>query len=275
MCSHDGWDATVAIVIANRPGVYLLGTGTLFAIGGFHFVVTAAHIVKQAYKDGKTIGISDAQQSFISVHGNWIISAPCKPGTEEEPFDLAVYRLPDDAIARLNGKRFLRREDIDFSEQSNTAVFSILGYPGIWASPSRGDDELVTLKALEYTTYAHDGSTESLIGYDPTYHLLFGSDPRSITGPDGSRAVFVARNGRAASIPRELKGVSGCGVWVIGDLTVPLEKWPNRSPRVVAVETGIYHESRVVRATRWIAVTTLIHEAFEELRPALSLWTPE
>jgi hypothetical protein len=202
---HDGWDATVAIVIANKPGVYLLGTGTLFAIGDFHFAVTAAHVVKQAYKDGKTIGISDAQHSFISVHGNWITSAPSQPRTGEEPFDLAVYRLPDDAIARLTGKRFLRRGDIDFSEQSNTAVFSILGYPGIWASPSRGDDELVTLKALEYTTYAYDGSTESLLGYDPTFHLLLGSDPTTTTNTDGSRAVFIARDGRIVSIPRELE----------------------------------------------------------------------
>ena len=34
-----------------------------------------------------------------------------------------------------------------------------------------------------------------------------------------------------------------------------------------------YEESQVVRATRWVAVTTLIHEAFPELRPALNLFT--
>jgi hypothetical protein len=53
-----------------------------------------------------------------------------------------------------------------------------------------------------------------------------------------------------------------------------LDQWGRCLPKVVGVETSIYQESQVIRVTRWGAVTTLISDAFAELRPALSLWTP-
>lgn len=72
----DAWDAVVAIVVANRPALHLLGTGTLFEISDCHFVVTASHVIRAAHEHRKTIGISDAVGSFVSVYGDWISSAP-------------------------------------------------------------------------------------------------------------------------------------------------------------------------------------------------------
>ena len=270
----DAWDAIVAIVIANKPAVHLLGTGCLFEIAGDHFVITAAHVVQSASAYDRTIGISADLGSFVSVHGNWISSAPVQFGSSADPFDVAVYRLPAEAIQRLRSKRFLRREDIDFSEQSATGVFTILGFPGIWAAPSRGDDERVSVRPLEYTTHAYAGSTETLIGYNPKYHLLLDSDPKDITLDDGSHATLFTRDGRPATIPGDLRGISGCAVWRVGDLSLSVERWRDQPAKVVAVETGVYQGSQVVRGTRWAAVTTLIHEAFPELRGALGLWTP-
>lgn len=271
----DGWKATVAIVIANRPALHLLGTGNLFEIGGCHFVVTAAHVIDSAHVYDRTIGISDGSNGFISVHGNWIRSAPTQQGGKGDPFDIAIYELPPSAVARLNGKRFLRREDIDFREQSGTAVFSLFGFPALWALPSRSAEQAVSLKPLEYTTYAYVGDTKSILGYDSKYHLLIDSNPTDITESNGAQAVLIRRNGELATIPRDLKGISGCAVWAIGDMAVPLERWRDSQPKVVAVETGIYQESHVIRATRWVAVTTLIHEAFPVLRSALQLWMPD
>ncbi len=271
---HDGWNVTAAIVVANRPAVHLLGTASLFEIGGYYFVVTAAHVINAAYQYDKTIGISDGCESFVSTHGNWLCSMP-RPGSLEDPLDIAIYRLPSRALERMKQISFLRCEDIDFREQSNTAVFSLLGFPGIWATPSQNVDEKVSLTRLEYTTHAYGGSKESLIGYDSKYHLLLDSGVKDITHPDGSPAVIVTRDGRATTIPRDLKGMSGCAVWAIGDLEVPLDQWRKRHPKAVAVQTGIYQGSEVIRATRWVAVTTLINEGFSELRPALRLWIPD
>jgi hypothetical protein len=65
------------------------------------FVVTAAHVINTAHKYSKTIGISDGADSFVSVHGNWISSAPVQYRSAEDSFDIAIYRLPADAVERL------------------------------------------------------------------------------------------------------------------------------------------------------------------------------
>ena len=137
---------------------------------------------------------------------------------------------------------------------------------------SRGDGEKLQLKALEYVTYASSADRKQLTGFDSRYHLLLCGAAEQITLPDGSDVVFQDRSGRAATFPRDLKGISGCAVWAIGDLTLPVEDWG--PARVVGVQTGVYQESEVIRATRWVAVTTLLNETYPELRPAMQLWAP-
>ena len=126
-------------------------------------------------------------------------------------------------------------------------------------------------KGLEYTTYAYEGDVELLIGYLPIYHLLLDAQAREVTKDDGSPMVFTNLEGKAAEIPRDLKGISGCAVWRIGDFTVPTGNQTKLPARVVGVQTGIYQSSQVIRVTRWAAVTTLIDAAFPELRPAMNL----
>lgn len=265
----EAWASIVPIVIAAPPSVHLLGTGSLFGIAGDCFVVTAAHVIRTAHDHEKTIGISDAATSFIATSGDWISSAPVQHG-DDDPFDVAVYKLPEPAVERLRGKRFVRRADVDLGEQSATAVFTLFCFPGLLATASQADDERLQLTPLEYTTHASSDNRELLNGFNPRYHLLLDGTPRQVTWPDGSDVRLEDKAGRAATLPRDLKGISGCSVWTIGDLKVPVGDWG--PARVVGVETGVYQPSEVIRATRWVAVTTLLYEAFPQLRPALELW---
>jgi hypothetical protein len=265
---RHAWDSTVAIVVAKRPAVHLLGTGSLFQIADRPFVVTAAHVVTLAHQDDRTIGISGDSGSCISVHGNWISSAS---SSGEDPFDIAVYSLPETAVQSLNQARFLRMADVGFGEQPTTAVFTLFGHPGIWSSSSRGEEETLQFKGLEYTTYTYERNVEELLDCNPEYHLLLDAQAQQLTWGDGSRAEFTDREGTSADFPRDLKGISGCPVWRTVDLNVPIDDWHRLTPRVVGVQTGVYQQSQVIRVTRWAAVTTLIHAAFPELRPAIDL----
>ena len=265
---RHAWRSTVAIVVAKRPAVHLLGTGSLFQIADRRFVVTAAHVVRLAHEDDRTIGISGDSNSLISVHGDWISSAS---SSGEDPFDVAVYSLPGAAVQQLSQFRFLRMTDASFGEQPKTAVFTLFGHPGIWASPSRDDGEKVQLKGLEYTAYAYERSVDNLLGYNPKYHLLLDAEAEQVTWTDGSRAEFTHRNGTVVIFPRDLKGISGGPVWRTADLNLPIERWHPLSPSLAGVQTGVYQPSQVIRVTRWAAVTTLIHAAFPELRPAIDL----
>jgi len=265
---RHAWRSTVAIVVAKRPAVHLLGTGSLFQIADRRFVVTAAHVVRLAHEYDRTIGISGDSNSLISVHGDWISSAS---SSGEDPFDVAVYSLPGAAVQQLSQFRFLRMTDASFGEQPKTAVFTLFGHPGIWASPSRDDGEKVQLKGLEYTAYAYERSVDNLLGYNPKYHLLLDAEAEQVTWTDGSRAEFTHRNGTVVIFPRDLKGISGGPVRRTADLNLPIERWHPLSPSLAGVQTGVYQPSQVIRVTRWAAVTTLIHAAFPELRPAIDL----
>jgi hypothetical protein len=267
------WESTVAIVVANPPTVHLFATGILFQIADCHFVVTAGHAIRAAHEHRKTIGLGDTgTDNLIALSGDFMSSVPGEG--EGDPYDVAVRLLPAETVAKLAAKRFLRITDVSFSDPGPKAVFSLFGYPGVWSEPSRSDSDRIRSKALEFTTYAFDGDSTALIGYQPHLHLLLSAGIEDTTWTDGSSIDFRDRAGQSARFPIGLQGISGCSVWHIGDLSVAIEKWRERPPALVGIETGVYQASGVITASRWAVVTTLIHKAFPDLRRSIELHQP-
>ena len=268
------WDSTVAIVIVIDQNLYQFGSGILLRIADESFVITAGHVIKDAHKDNKTLGITATNESFIAVPGEWICSSEGQYNTEKDPFDIAIYNLPKNVVHKLDGKTFLNLSDIDFEIQSKTAVYTLFGYPAIWSRPSMSNSEKLQLKPFQYTTITFDRDTRSLTEFQERFHILLDAQLEYCSSEDGSQATFKDINGNSASFPRGLGGISGCSVWRIGDWNVPLEGWSRNQPKIVAVQTGVYHTSQAIKTTKWVAVSTLIHETFPELRPAMKLLWP-
>ncbi len=264
------WDSVVSIVLSSQKILHQFATGTLFQVADQRFVVTAAHSIRIAAGHGKTIGVSCGSNSFMSTSGNWICSEPFQYGSVEDPFDIAVYRIPDEFAPRFNRQRFIQLSEVNFDVLSS-GVFVLFGYPGIWSVPSRSDDENLKIKPLEYMAVGYGGNLSSIKGYQPKLHFLLDADPKGISLSDGSRAEFRKSDGSRATFPRDLKGISGGPVWLAGDQRLPVGDWQSLPIGLAGVQTGVYQESGVIRVTRWIAVTTLIHEAFPELRCALTI----
>jgi hypothetical protein len=271
---EHAWDSTVAIVIAHDNAVYQFGSGILFRVAEDSFVVTAGHVVKESHKHAKTLGISSGTGFFVAVPGQWICSSDGQYGTYEDPFDIAIYKLPQDAVAKMGNKTFLHFDDIDFDSQSPTAVYTLFGFPGIWSRRSSSESDNLQLKPFQFTTFAYDRKTETLPEYQERFHLLLDAQLRYSSILDGSPAQFQDLTGKDVTFPRGLRGISGCSVWRIGDLNVAIENWGQERSRIVAVQTGVYNSAQVIKATRWVAVSTLLHEAFPELRPAMQLCRP-
>jgi len=271
---EQAWDSTVAIVIAHNHNVCQFGSGILFRIADESFVVTAGHVVKEAHKYNKTLGITSANESFVAVPGEWICSSEGQYGAVNDPFDVAIYSLPQYAVQKLDGKRLLDLNDIDFGLQSGTGVYTLFGYPGIWSKPSTSCSEKLQLQPFQYTTIAFNRDTGSFTEYQERFHLLLEAQLQYSSTEKGTQATFKDLEGNSAPFPRELGGISGCSVWRIGDLNVPIDDWGQRQSKIVAVQTGVYHTNQAIIATRWIAVSTLIHGAFPTLRPAMDLWWP-
>jgi hypothetical protein len=77
--------------------------------------------------------------------------------------------------------------------------------------------------------------------------------------------------GRIGRFRRGLKGISGCSVWRVGDLDIPIDRWAESSAKLTGVVCAVYQAHGAIKVTRWIAVTTLIHSAFPDLQPVLNL----
>jgi len=271
---EQAWDSTVAIVIAHNHNIYQFGSGVLFRIADDHFVVTAGHVIKDAHKHNKTLGIISTAESFIALPGEWICSSEGQYGTDKDPFDVAVFNLSKLAVQKLAGKPFLCLNDIDFDLKSGNGVYTLFGYPASWSEPSTCSSEKLQLRPFQYTTIAFNRDTKSFKEYQERFHLLLEAQLEYSSTEKGSQATFKDSKGNPVPFPEGLGGISGCSVWQIGDLDVPIDDWGQKQPKIVAVQTGVYHASQTIKATRWIAVSTLIHEAFPKLRSAMDLWRP-
>jgi hypothetical protein len=264
------WDGVVSIVLSSKTILYQFATGTLFQVAGQRFIVTAAHSIRIAAEYHKTIGVTCDSNSFMSTSGDWICSEPFQYGSVEDPFDIAVYPIPNEFVRRFNRQRFIQLSEVRF-DVLPSGVFVLFGYPGIWSVPSKSDDQKLKIKPFEYAAIHYGGDLSSINGYQPKLHFLLDADSKGISLSDGSRAKLRKSDGSRATFPRDLKGISGCPVWLAGDQRIAVEDWQSLPVGLAGVQTGVYQESGAIRVTRWIAVTTLIHEAFPELRCALRI----
>ena len=265
------WDSTVAVVVADRPHVRQIGTAVLFQIADVFFVVTAAHVVQRVCDADKTIAISGGvDDHFVALAGQWIRSTG-SAGHPTDVYDVAVHRLSEDAVRRLSNARFLRLSKVEFGDQGPRAVYTLFGFPGVWSVPSAADTEPVSAKPLEFTTYAYDGGLGGMQQYEARLHILLSATAEELTSPDGAPLQFQDRIGQSVRLPIGLKGISGCSVWHIGHLDVPIEQWAERDATLVGMVSGVYQAHGAVKVTRWVAVTTLINAAFPDLQPVLKL----
>lgn len=265
--------ATVAIAGANGPIVRHFGSGTLLAVADRCFVVTAAHVIRKAHDAQATVGISGGSHGyFVATPGNWILS---QGSTQEDPFDIAIYLLDPSQVARLDRCTFVRIADVSFNADLSRGYFIVSGFPSIWATESTKAEDAVELRMLQYSTCSYAGNIAGLQSYDARYHLLLEAKPEQVFDLSGAAMQFRTRSGYPAQMPQDLRGISGCSVWMIGDLATPCETWQAQDARLVAVETGVFPTRGAIKSTRWSAVTTLIYAAFPELRPTIDFYADQ
>lgn len=265
--------STIAIVGAKAPVIRQLGSGTLLAVADLRFVLTAAHVVREASRHKLTLGISGGQSGcFIAAGGKWIMSTASSSDSADDTYDVALYQLNEDQINRLAGVEYVRVADASFTSDLTNGFFIVTGFPGMWSTVLDGDEDTMKSKLLQYGTYAFSGSTSALAGYDPAHHFLLEASPSGLLDHTGEPTSFRTRTGFAAQMPTDLRGISGCSVWMIGNLATPVGTWEKHAGRIVGIETGVFSARGAIKATRWNAVTTLMYKAFPNLRPALEIY---
>lgn len=260
--------STVGIVASVNKNLSSLGSGTLLAVGDAFFVLSAGHVLREAKERDATVGIGSGNSKFVATTRNWLISGGSS-GTDEH--DIAMYQLTREEAFRLSGAEFVRIGDVSFEVDLSNSFFVVCGFPALWSkSPSAtGDDPMLT-KLLIYGTTLYNKEARALEGFDAERHFLLDARQDEMYNDAGDIVGFRTRGGFPAPFPNALGGISGCSVWRMGSMGVHPRHWG--APQLVGVETAVYSRIQAIRATRWNSVTTLLHAAFPELRPVLTMY---
>lgn len=190
----------------------------------------------------------------------------------QDSFDVAAVPLTNEQASQLQDSTVLRMDDVSFRPVDKNNFVSIFGFPHLWSTRSTDQQPIMTSKAFQFTTDLYSGPTSDLSNYSDRFHLLLNASNEHLYDEKGSPARFQTLGGQPASFPSDIRGISGCSVWTIGDSKKPPIEWDSDQARLIAVQTGVYRQRQVIKSTRWIAVSTLLYEAFPELRGAMSLF---
>jgi hypothetical protein len=247
----------VVPIYGDHNGVPIqCGTGTLFRVAGYSFLVSACHVTNLARRDVQ-LYISDAVPGArgIALEGNL---------HSENNLDVSVWHLAPQVVAELPNRQFLTIHHADRADLRVTrGWYYVHGYPNCWSDP-RPDEQKTTVKAFTYGTTLYQGDTGTFEGYDPKLHVL-------LTAPkDGN----VDSHGAETEIPASLKGISGSSIWQAYYEGLPSRSWTADDAVVVAVQTGVYRGGTVVRGTRWWIIEKILSKNYPGLAGPLSLMTP-
>lgn len=257
--------ATAPIFAADSVKEHLhpFGTGTLLSIAQRRFIITAAHVRSEQKKQGFSFLCAATKKGGFTplVQSNWYLN---------DKLDVAVFDLTERNVTDFGSNTFLNLSDIDLNTDTNRGIFAVFGLPAKWSQASLSPNEPpVQAKALQFITNAYEGNTSHITGFDPSIHILLNASNEDHRSSDGTSAQWPDRLGNF------LPGISGCGIWKLCD-TFEASRTPDKlDSRLVAVETGVYSATGVIKGTRWDAVANLLRQAFPDLQSAFEIaWPP-
>lgn len=232
---------------------YQLGTGTLFRVGDFSFLVTAAHVLKEINEFNYLMRILDAKAPDGRVSAvdlpKW--TAEIADGL----VDVAVMPLSEDIVAALPNRTFLHLYEVAMRVTEPGGCW-VMGYPHEKVRYAKKRTQM-TLNPFLLAAPTIQWE-ETLNKFDERFHFLL----------DAKRDELWWPHGTPAKLPRKLQGISGCPVWQVA---WPDGAWEPDHARIVGVQIGYYRRRSAVKATHWGAVMKLLYDSYPNLRDAIAL----
>lgn len=238
-----------------------LGTGTLFAVGSTHFLVTAAHVLAKVETYGEcgcAFGVGEDEDVGTRLHPVPLTGTAHRV---DDPFDIGVIELDESSVSALVGRRFLRHTDVALRPEPGGGAW-VVGFPQEYIRdvPARGRG----FAPLSLATTILVGDDVAIENFDPECHFLLNADPSGLV---------QEVEGSPASLPRFYYGISGCAVWQVWWPSVdhwPTE-WRTKKVKIVGVQTSSYRKPPVLKATYWGHVARLIYQQWPDLRGVLEM----
>ena len=249
--------ATVPILGVQNDKIVHDRTGVLYQVGTDHFVLTAAHdlreIVQQNIplylsanvKDVDPIPLTEAR--FIS--------------TETDDRDVGVIWIPPSLADEVKKHRqFLYHHQVNLEPIKHKTPYLFFGYPMDWSARVVAQNHIQSM-GLGFSTFPHKGSLHSTAIFRDEVHmaLIF---TREAIAPLANRQDYLPK----------VNGMSGCGVWQVGDWkSGSLKACTDNTLSLVGIQHTWYPDLNYVQATRIGYPLALINEYYPNTNDPMRL----
>ena len=257
---------------ANQDGrVTACGSGVLLAVGERRFILTAAHVLDFQEVMGLPLAVGGAGEGVFlePLDTLKIYRSPYSLDLqieenysdlrkqESDPIDTGIAEItPRMAEVLQQGKRFATLQEVDVEKPHTPGAFLIAGYP---LKRSRVDPTERTA-TYEGGWFVTDFAAPPIREDRLALHFHYPSSGINLRGEE-----------QAVDHP---EGISGCGVWRIGDLrSIQMRggNWNVDHVKLIGIEHGWFQSLRRVHVTPIHIAIQMIYKGYPDLQKVMDL----
>ncbi len=253
--------ATVPILGVQNDRIVHDRTGVLYQSGTHHFVLTAAHDLLAIVQNNIPLYLSANLKDVEPIP----LAAARFISTETNDRDVGVIWLPPSLADQVKKHRqFLYHNQVNLEPIKPRTPYVFFGYPMDWSGHVVAENHIQSV-GLVFSTFQHEGDLH----------------PTAIFRPDVHMALNFSREGIAPLANRQdylpvLNGISGCGIWQVGDRTHSgLRTRTGETVALVGIQHTWYPDFNYVQATRIGYPLALINEYYPDTKGPMSLVYPK
>lgn len=260
----------VTMPLFNVAAGRLWATSVMLEIGEKCFLLTAAHIFDNWPSRPIPINITDGVNGELvfPIGEATLRHSPTtcpKNRLADDPFDICVCDLPDEAVKRVKAGgrfRFLNLGELDpWGEEDLRSWYMVFGFPG-----ELNEREVVPgvleSNACAYSTFIYGGERGNIpwTDADRGVGILMDYGPNTTQNDSG----LLVR-------PPEPYGMSGGGIWRVAEYGCVPTNWSLTNLKLIGIQSAAYTTERVLRGTRIEHHLGMIYRGHEDLRSAMEL----
>ena len=247
--------ATVGLVVVQGEEIKHNRTGVLYRIGEYHFILTAAHGLREVIKNNIPLYVTTNTPGIAPIP----IVRGIFHGTEVDGRDFTAIRLASDEAKQIGFERFVMHNSVAVNIEEKCGWYMLAGYPREWSfrvlTPTNVCSDMLFYLCVPFT-----GTHLAKSSYDSSVHLSLSID---------QQAIEVATK-ESEELPG-LHGISGCGIWRVAWSDAELQRVSPACLVLVGIQHSWNSRRKYIDATRMEHVLDRILYDYPELRPPMSL----
>lgn len=251
---------TVPILGIQNDRIVHDRSGVLYRVGGHHFVLTAAHGLREIVQEAIPLYLSGNKKGadLVPLADARFIS------TEDDDRDIAAIWLSPQASQEIGKhKDFLFHNQINLNTDHGRPLYLFFGYPMQWSGHLVTECEIISV-GLAFATFEHQGQLSSGIVYHPEVHMLFNFSRKAVN--------LLTSNEDMLPKPH---GISGCGIWQVGDRSVGgMRTRSSDNVALIAIQHSWSPANDYIQATRIGFLLNIIAEHYRDAGEAMKLVYP-